>query len=172
MAVESATRIHQLNSAAPAGSEPVSEGAGHLRAIKASVKGSFPNFGTGGDSGVVTLTADAINALSGGGAAVGVTLRNAATTLDGTYANHIVYKANTSAYSYTLSNTPPVGTQFLVQNIGSAGNITIAFGGTLRWLRGNGSAPTTGNRTLAPGGSALISKVASNEFHIVGIGLS
>lgn len=63
MAVENATRIHQLVTSAPGGGEPASEGAGHLRTIKAAVKGSFPEFGVDDDSGVVTLTADEINAL-------------------------------------------------------------------------------------------------------------
>lgn len=63
MAVESATKIHELVPSSPAGSDPVAEGAGHHRVTKAAVKGSFPNFGTGGDSGAVTLTADTINGL-------------------------------------------------------------------------------------------------------------
>lgn len=65
MAVESANRIHQLNVAAPANSDPTSEGAGHLRVIKAAVKGSFPNFGTAADTGICTATAGELNALIG-----------------------------------------------------------------------------------------------------------
>ena len=63
MAVENATRIHQLVPASPSGADPVAEGAAHLRTVKSAVKGSFPNFGTGDDAGVVTLTAAEINEL-------------------------------------------------------------------------------------------------------------
>jgi microcystin-dependent protein len=63
MSVEAATRIHQLNTSAPSNSDPVAQGAGHLRTVKAAIKGSFPAFGVGEDGGVVTLGADQINAL-------------------------------------------------------------------------------------------------------------
>jgi hypothetical protein len=173
MAVETATRIHQLNTSSPPSSDPAVEGAAQLRTIKAAVKGSFPNFGTSTDSGVVTLTADQINALASITAAVPVNIRNAATTLDADYANGVVYKNNGTAYTYTLSNSVPVGTQFLVQNVGSAGNLTIDVGGqALRWLRGNNAAPGTGNRTISPAGSALVTKIASGEFHLVGTGIA
>ena len=64
MAAEAATTIHQLNSGAPTGAEPLSEADDHLRVIKTAVKGSFPAFGVGTDSGIVTLGADEINATS------------------------------------------------------------------------------------------------------------
>lgn len=214
MAVEGANRIHQLNSGAPANSDPASEGAGHLRVIKAAVKGSFPNFGTDADTGIVTLTAEEINALGGleasfaeltpgagltGDAydpqtaatfavefgtaentacegndarllkAVGVTLRNEATTLDDTYADEVVY-CTTGGHTYTLSDTVPVGTQFQLQNR-SAGSLTIALGGhTLHWLQGG--ALGTGQRTLLSGGVAVVIKIAAGVFHVYGGGLS
>jgi hypothetical protein len=60
-----------------------------------------------------------------------------------------------------------------VQNVGSAGNLTIDVGGqALRWLRGNNAAPGTGNRTISPAGSALVTKIASGEFHLVGTGIA
>ena len=65
MALETATKIDELVVTNPANSDPLSEGSDHLRLIKAAVKGSFPNFGDvpSADSGIVTLTADEINAL-------------------------------------------------------------------------------------------------------------
>lgn len=63
MAAEAATKIHELNSGAPTGAEPLSEADDHLRVIKTSVQGSFPAFGVDTDSGVVTLGADEINAI-------------------------------------------------------------------------------------------------------------
>jgi hypothetical protein len=43
MPVESATYIHDLNSANPAGSDPVSDGATHLRLVKSVLQSTFPN---------------------------------------------------------------------------------------------------------------------------------
>ena len=64
MAVESANKIHELNSAAPTGAEPLSEADDHLRVIKTSIKGSFPGFGVSTDSGVYTGGADELNSLA------------------------------------------------------------------------------------------------------------
>ena len=65
MAVETATKIDDLVPAQPADGEPLSQGAAHLRVIKTAIQGTFPNFGDvpSVDSGIVTLTADEINAL-------------------------------------------------------------------------------------------------------------
>lgn len=43
MAVESATYIGQLNSAYPAGGEPIAQGDDHLRLIKSALQNSFPS---------------------------------------------------------------------------------------------------------------------------------
>jgi hypothetical protein len=61
MTVESATKIHQLVPGNPGVADPVSEGASHIRTIKTALLGSLPAFGVGGDSGTLTLGADAIN---------------------------------------------------------------------------------------------------------------
>lgn len=180
MAVESATKISQLVATAPASSEPVSEGAGHLRAIKTAVQGSFPSFGTDTDSGIVTLTADEINELpaavaaAAGGSSVPATLlRNQSLTLNGIYNNAVIFKNNGTAYTYTPDVTVPDGTQFLIQNTGNAGNIAIpATSGTLKWLRGNNNVPAGGARVVQPGGSALLTKVVGNTFHLVGTGIA
>jgi len=63
MAVETATKIHQLNASSPSGADPLSEGAAQIRVVKAAVKGSFPAFGVLTDTGVVNLGADEINNL-------------------------------------------------------------------------------------------------------------
>ena len=185
MAVENATRIHQLVPSAPGGGEPASEGAGHLRTIKAAVKGSFPQFGVDDDSGVVSLDADAINGIPASITAVedsvtaleaskqdkvAIHLRNEATTLDATYAGDIVYSGDATAYTYTLSDDLAVGDHVQVQNRG-AGSITIALGGNvLHWFQGG--ALETGERTLLTGGVATIVKIAAGVFHIYGGGLS
>jgi hypothetical protein len=63
MALESATKIDELNPSNPASTDAVGKGDDHIRMIKAAVQGSFPNFGAATDTGIVTLDADTINAL-------------------------------------------------------------------------------------------------------------
>lgn len=103
---------------------------------------------------------------------VNVRLLNSSTTLSTqTYQNEIIYNT-TASITFTLSNTPPIGTQWQIHNL-STGNITIATGGnTVYWMDGAGAAPPTGNRTLARAGVATVVKIASAVFHIYGAGLS
>ena len=65
MPAESVSGIHDLVPTSPDGGEPIAEGDDHIRAIKASLKLTFPEFGEGGDSGTVTATADELSELSG-----------------------------------------------------------------------------------------------------------
>ena len=60
MPVENANFIHELNSANPVGTDPISEADDHLRNIKASIKGSFSAI-----AGAVTSSHDDVNLLSG-----------------------------------------------------------------------------------------------------------
>lgn len=178
MAVESANKIHQLVPSAPVNAGPVSEGAGHLRVLKAAVQGSFTGFGADGDSGIVTLGADEINGLpasittltSGKQDKVEISLRNAATTLGTDYVNKVVYSDNATSYTYTVSDAIAVGDHIQVHNRG-AGGITIAAGAnTLHWMQGGGT--DTGDRVLLEGGVATLVKIASGVFHVYGGGLS
>lgn len=56
MPLETATYIHQLDSANPLGSDPIAAGDDHLRLIKAAIKATFPNI-----TGPVTATQSTIN---------------------------------------------------------------------------------------------------------------
>ena len=55
---------------------------------------------------------------------------------------------------------------------GSAGNISIALGGTetLSWL--DGSSVTTGARTIASGGVFTLYRRATDDYYIWGSGIS
>lgn len=63
MGLETAPTIDLLNPNNPASTDAVGKGDDHLRLIKTAIQGSFPQFGDAGDSAIVTLTADEINAL-------------------------------------------------------------------------------------------------------------
>lgn len=58
MGLETATQISELVESWPLQTDKIRQGAGHLRAIKAAVKGSFPNI-----TAPVTVTAAALNTL-------------------------------------------------------------------------------------------------------------
>lgn len=60
MAVETATNISQLVPTSPAGADPISEGAPHIRVVKAAVQGTFPNV-----AGTVTPTHTELNYVDG-----------------------------------------------------------------------------------------------------------
>jgi hypothetical protein len=111
----------------------------------------------------------------GAAAAIGVSLRNATTTLNTTYADQVVYSDDGTAYTYTLDNSVAIGTHFSIQNRGSgAKNITVAAGSgnTLYWLQGTASAPGTGSRTISRGGVMTVVKIASTVFHCYGGGIA
>lgn len=61
MAVNNATRIQQLIETTPTETNLVPEGAAELRALKAAVRGSFPNLG----NTAVTATAEDLNSMAG-----------------------------------------------------------------------------------------------------------
>lgn len=81
MPLETATYIHQLDSANPLGSDPIAAGDDHLRLIKAAIKATFPNI-----TGPVNLTQADINDLleKSGGTMTGalVLAGNAANALE------------------------------------------------------------------------------------------
>jgi hypothetical protein len=56
MSLETATYLHQLNVANPAGSDKLQQGDDHLRLIKAVLKNTFPNL-----TGAMTLTQQFLN---------------------------------------------------------------------------------------------------------------
>ena len=77
-----------------------------------------------------------------------------------------VGKDNTTAYTHTVppnaSVAFPIGTVIAYFNDGSAGDLTIAQGaGVTIVLDGT---TTTGNRTVAPGGTGRLWKVDTNRW--------
>lgn len=121
MGLETATKIHELNAANPASTDAVGKGDDHLRVIKAAVQGSFPNFGTGGDSGAVTLTADEINGLPAADAAQDADRDSVVTEL----LKHIVPKGVISLWSGTVV-TIPAGWK-LCDGTGGTNNLGNAY---------------------------------------------
>jgi hypothetical protein len=111
MAVESATKIHELNSAAPTGAEPLSEADDHLRVIKTAVKGSFSGFGVDTDSGVYTGGADELNALAG--------------LVDGSGLNALTIGAGLTGTSYNASAPVTVAVDFTDARIARKVAITL-----------------------------------------------
>lgn len=67
MALETATMIHQLDPANPAGPDRLASGDDHIRMIKAALKGTFPNI-----NAPITVTDEDLNTLSGLGTPRGV----------------------------------------------------------------------------------------------------
>jgi hypothetical protein len=111
MAVESATKIHELNSAAPTGAEPLSEADDHLRVIKTAVKGSFPGFGVSADSGAYTGGADELNALAG--------------LVDGSGLNALTIGAGLTGTSYNASAPVTIAVDFTDARISKSVPVTL-----------------------------------------------
>ena len=86
-----------------------------------------------------------------------VNLSNAALTLTTDYDGECVYKNNTTAYTFSIPDGLPDGTVFSFANCGSAGDITISMTGS-EVLRLAGTT-TTGSRTIAPYGDAVVRRV-------------
>ena len=72
-------------------------------------------------------------------------------------------------------NNFPVGASFMVHNDFSAASTTMQVtqnGTTLEWVDGSGSAPITGNRTIAYNGVATVRKKSTGVYQIWGNGIS
>lgn len=78
MAVETATNISQLVATSPAGADPISEGAPHIRVVKAAVKGTFPNV-----TGAVNPTHTELNHVVGVTSAIQTQLNTKQATITG-----------------------------------------------------------------------------------------
>jgi hypothetical protein len=87
----------------------------------------------------------------------------------------VIYKTSTSAFTLTTADSAMAnGDMCLIQNRATAGNITVALGTSqvIHWFKGDGTAPTTGARTIGIGGTATLIKIATNTWHIFGGGIS
>jgi hypothetical protein len=72
-------------------------------------------------------------------------------------------------------NNFPVGASFMVHNDFSAASTTMQVtqnGTTLEWVDGSGSAPITGNRTIAYNGVATVRKKSTGVYQFWGNGIS
>lgn len=100
-------------------------------------------------------------------------------TQNGTYgfvladAGKQVYHSSASTHTYTIpanaSIAFPLGTVIQVVNDNGGGNVTIAITtDTLRWF----PVGTTGSRTLAANGQAVLTKITTTSWSITGVGVS
>lgn len=82
--------------------------------------------------------------------------------------------SNISVLVGTDANIPNGATWMIGNNSGSSQDITVGGGGsTLTWMDGSGSATLPiGNRTLANGAVATVTKVSSGNYLIFGGGIS
>ena len=82
-----------------------------------------------------------------------------------------LYHTSASTHTYTIDSNAnlalPVGFMFSIENESGGGNITLAITtDTLRW------GSSTGSRTIAPNGSAVLKKVATAVWRLVGTGIT
>ncbi len=182
--------------------DPKAQGDDHLRMIKGALQNTFPNVegevtpthtelnyldGATGVTGTGHTVRSIAPALTG--TATAETL-NASTDLQigSLSVRHCGARSQSGAGSLVASdkggiiNVTTAGTQSLgdleegftavIMN-SSASAITIsASDGTLSWMHGNASAPTTGSRTLARGGVCTVTWIAEDDWRIFGTGLS
>jgi hypothetical protein len=94
-------------------------------------------------------------------------------------ANHIgafltrTSTTNTDIRLDNALNNYPVGASFMVHNDNATGLMRVVENGTtLEWVDGSGSAPLTGNRTIAYNGVATVRKKATGTYQIWGTGIS
>lgn len=88
-----------------------------------------------------------------------------------TDAGKTIYHTSGSAHTYTIpanaSVAYPVGTVILIENENGGGNITLAItSDTLRW------GSSTGSRTIAANGSAILKKMTSTLWRLTGNGIT
>ncbi len=195
MGLETASFISELNLNNPIGSsDPKSQGDDHLRLIKKAILGSFPSFvGTAGTPKSITLTEDQINdaALKAAAATISAlwdftteptinskfiavepllqNIQNGNYTLLLADAPKHIYKASggageTITIPANSSVAFPIGTAIPIVNQGG-GALSIAITTDTLTLEGTG---TTGTRTLANNGIAVILKVLTTAWIISG----
>lgn len=101
---------------------------------------------------------------------VPATVRNAPYAFVAADNGKAIRKTDTNSYTYNLNaGTHSDGDVIVVQNLGSAGNITIAEVGVTMQLAGTA---TTGNRVVLPGGIATLYFDSSTHIVISGAGVS
>ncbi len=195
MGLESASYIPELNANNPIGSsDPKSAGDDHIRLIKAAILATFPAFvGTVGTPKSVSFTEDQLNdaALKAAAATISAlwdfttpptinddliavepilqNVQNGNYTLVLTDAPKHIYKASGGAgETWTIpanaSVAFPIGTAIALVNQGG-GALTIAITTDTLTLEYVG---TTGSRTLADNGIAIILKVTATDWMISG----
>lgn len=77
----------------------------------------------------------------------------------------------TTAGTQSLGDLPEGFTAVIMNS--SAGSFNVAAtDGTLSFMHGNGSAPSTGTRALARGGCCTVTRIAEDDWRIFGTGLS
>lgn len=111
---------------------------------------------------------------AGGGGGVGgnapPTLKNSAYTLVVGDVGKLIYKNNTTAYTYTVpASVFSAGDMVSICNDGSSGNISIAQGSGMT-LRLSGTT-STGTRTLLPQGMATIYFLSPTAAYVSGPGV-
>lgn len=112
-------------------------------------------------------------AAGGGGGAGGnapPTLQNAAYTLAASDVGKLLFKNNTTAYTYTVpASVFSAGDMVSICNDGASGNISIAQGSGMT-LRLSGTT-STGTRTLLPRGMATIYFLSPTAAYVSGPGV-
>jgi len=112
-------------------------------------------------------------AAGGGGGAGGnapPTLQNVAYTLAASDVGKIIFKNNTTAYTYTVpASVFSAGDMVSICNDGTSGNISIAQGSGMT-LRLSGTT-STGTRTLLPRGMAMIYFLSPTAAYVSGPGV-
>ena len=92
-------------------------------------------------------------------------------TIAANISGQTLYHTSASTHTYTIDSNAnlalPVGFMFSIENESGGGNITLAITtDTLRW------GSSTGSRTIAANGSAVLKKVSTTVWRLVGTGIT
>lgn len=147
MPLETATLIHQLDTANPLGSDPISAGDDHIRMIKAAIKATFPNV-----TGVVNATHTVLNNAANAVQRDGSVSMTGALTLSGapTENLHAATKAYVDSAASSLSSSKADKATTITAGTGLSGGGDLSANRTLALANTAVTPGTYGSSSAIP----------------------